>query len=103
MASDELMAMLRLIGQADGRSDPLDSNDVGRRLGWSESATALSLAEARAQLLIWGIRIGGTPAPRFEQIELTVQGRRLLLTEGTAASDNLSMTRGLRAAGPGEP
>jgi hypothetical protein len=30
-------------------------------------------------LLIWGMRVGGVPGPQFEDIELTVQGRRLLL------------------------
>jgi hypothetical protein len=28
--------------------------------------------------LIWGIRVGGNPGPCFEDIELTVQGRRFL-------------------------
>jgi hypothetical protein len=44
--------------------------------------TASALAEARARLLIWGMRVGGTPAPRFEDLELTVQGRRLLVGRG---------------------
>jgi hypothetical protein len=31
-------------------------------------------------MLIWGIRVGGTS---YEDIELTVQGRRLLRTSGS--------------------
>jgi hypothetical protein len=80
VTDDDLLAMLRVICDSDERSDPLDSIAVSRRLGWSDSFTASSLGEARARLLIWGMRVGGTPAPRFEDIELTVQGRRLLRT-----------------------
>jgi hypothetical protein len=79
---DDLLDMLRLIGDSTERSDPLDSSDVSRRLGWSDAITASSLADARARLLIWGMRVGGTPGPRFEDIEITVQGRGLLLAAG---------------------
>ena len=83
MSDDDLVALLRVIGDSSARSDPLDSSAVGRSLGWSDAVTASSLAEARERLLIWGMRVGGTPAPRFEDIELTVQGRRRLLAGGT--------------------
>jgi hypothetical protein len=76
----ELLAMLRVIDDSDAQSDSLDSLGVSRRLGWTDTVTALSLDEAKTRLLIWGMRVGGTPAPRFEDIELTVQGRRLLRT-----------------------
>jgi hypothetical protein len=85
MSDDDLLELLRVVSDFAERSDPLDSGDVGRRLGWSDTVTASSLAEARARLLIWGMRTGGTPAPRFEDIELTVQGRRLL-----RAADSMS-------------
>jgi len=76
---DDQLDLLRVIGDPEGPSDGLDSSDVSRRLGWTDDVTASSLAEARARLLIWGVRVGGTPGPRFEGLELTVQGRRLLL------------------------
>ena len=78
MSDDDLLAMLQMIGDRDEPTECLDSNGVSRGLGWSDAMTAASLDEAKARLLIWGIRVGGTPAPRFEEIELTVQGRRLL-------------------------
>jgi hypothetical protein len=78
MSDDDLLAMLQMIGDRDEPARCLDSSGVSRGLGWSDTMTAASLGEAKARLLIWGIRIGGTPAPRFEDIELTVQGRRLL-------------------------
>ena len=74
MSDDDLLAMLRVIGRE--RSDSLDSRAVSRRLGWTDAMTASSLEEAKGRLLVWGIRVGGTPGPRFEDIELTVQGRR---------------------------
>jgi hypothetical protein len=79
VSADDLLHLLRVIADSTDRSPQLDSSDVSRTLGWSDAVTASSLAEARARLLIWGMRVGGTPAPRFEDIELTVQGRRLLL------------------------
>ena len=82
MSDDDLFDLLRVIGDWAERADPLASSDVSRSLGWSDAVTASSLAEARARLLIWGMRVGGTPAPRFEDLELTVQGRRLLVGRG---------------------
>ncbi len=82
--NDQLVAMLRIIGERDSSAEPLDNRSLGRCLGWTAAQTADSLAAAKARLLIWGIRVGGSPAPCFEDIELTVQGRRLL-TENDAA------------------
>jgi hypothetical protein len=74
--NEQLVAMLRTIGERDSE---LDSRSLGRSLGWTPAQTADSLAAAKARLLIWGIRVGGNPAPCFEDIELTVQGRRFLI------------------------
>ena len=73
---DQLVAMLRSIGEPD--TEQLDSRTLCRRLGWTAVQTADSLAAAKARLLIWAIRVGGNPGPLFEDIELTVQGRRFL-------------------------
>jgi hypothetical protein len=79
---DQLVAMLRSIDGRDATADQLDSATLGRCLGWTAARTAASLDAAKAQLLIWGIRVGGTPGPCFEEIELTVQGRRFLIAAG---------------------
>jgi hypothetical protein len=76
---DDLLAMLRTIGERDTAAEQHDSKSLGRCLGWTPTQTADSLAAAKARLLIWGIRVGGNPAPVFEEIELTVQGRRFLV------------------------
>ena len=70
--------MLRYIRDADAASESIDSQSVARRLGWADERTANVLAEARAAMLIWGVRVGGRPAPCFADLELTVQGQRLL-------------------------
>jgi hypothetical protein len=78
-ASDDLLvAMLRTIGDSDATAGALDSAALGRSLGWTAAVTAASLETAKHRLLIWGIRVGGSPSPCFEDIELTVQGRRFL-------------------------
>jgi hypothetical protein len=76
--ADDQLVMLRSIGDREADADQLDSATLARRLGWTAARTAEMLGTAKGCLLIWGIRVGGTPAPYFEEIELTVQGRRLL-------------------------
>ena len=78
IADHDLLAMLQVISDQDVPTQSLDNTTVSRTLGWTDALTATSLGQAKARLLVWGIRVGGTPAPRFEDIELTVQGRRLL-------------------------
>ena len=75
---DDLLSMLRIVRDAGAASEPLDSQAVARRLGWAGERTAGVLADARASLLIWGVRVGGRPSPCYEDLELTVQGSRLL-------------------------
>ena len=77
---DHLAVMLRTIADGATGDGQLDSAALGRRLGWTPALTAQALDAARGRLLIWGIRIGGAPGPCFEEIELTVQGRRFLAT-----------------------
>lgn len=77
-ADDQLIAMLRTIRDRDATAGELDSVTLARHLGWTAAMTAATVAAAQSRLLIWGIRVGGTPAPCLEEIELTVQGRRLL-------------------------
>jgi len=75
---DDLVAMLRAIGEREDASSLIDSAGLASRLGWTDARIASALSDAKDDHLIWGIRIGGIPAPRFEEIELTVQGRRRL-------------------------
>ena len=78
-SGDQLVTMLRTIGDREAAAGQLDNETLGRCLGWTATQTAESLAAAKDRLLIWGIRVGGNPGPCFEDIELTVQGRRFLV------------------------
>ena len=72
---EELVEMLHSINQRDDAAVQLDSASLSRCLGWTSSKTVASIDDAKGRLLIWAIRVGGSS---FEDIELTVQGRRLL-------------------------
>ncbi|MET0143893.1 MAG: hypothetical protein ABW328_03785 [Ilumatobacteraceae bacterium] len=74
---DDLLAMLRAIRDAD-TVDSVDNETVRRRLGWPAAVTADRLTDAKDRLLIWGVRVGGQPGPCYVDLELTVQGERLL-------------------------
>jgi hypothetical protein len=76
--AEHLLTMLRAVADPDPAGTLLDSAALAQRLGWTDAETAVSLDVAKGRLLIWGIRVGGVPAPCFEDIELTVQGRRLV-------------------------
>jgi hypothetical protein len=73
-----LVQLLGAIRDADDAGDPMDNDALSRRLGWSAEEVAARLTSARGQMLIWGSRVGGSPAPRFADLELTVQGRRFM-------------------------
>ena len=79
MSNDpSLLALLGAIRDGDEADVPLDNDMLGTQLGWSASEVAARLSAAREQMLIWGSRVGGTPAPRYVDLELTVQGRRVI-------------------------
>ena len=78
MSAESLVVMLRTIDDFAAGADQLDSAELSRSLGWTAARTAAALDEAKGRLLLWAIRAGGSPAPCFEDIELTVQGRRLV-------------------------
>ena len=78
LTDDDLLAMLSVIRDADAELDTVDNAAVGRLLGWAADVTATRLHDAKARLLIWGVRVGGQPGPCFVDLELTVQGKRLL-------------------------
>jgi hypothetical protein len=73
----DVVTLLAAVRDADPAT-ALDSAMLARQLGWPAAAVAERLADAKARLLLWGIRVGGSPGPCFADIELTVQGRRLL-------------------------
>ena len=84
VTDEDLLTILRLIGDGDAAGAPMDSDGLSRRLGWTPGDVAARLQVARERMLIWGIRTGGTPAPRYSDLEITVQGRRLMASTDPA-------------------
>ncbi len=70
-----------------GTTIEVDSALLTRRLGWPPALVAERLVDAKGRLLVWGIRVGGQPGPCFADIELTVQGARLLRKAVRVPSD----------------
>ena len=85
--------MLWAIGELEELPGVADDCAVAQRLGWPPERVAERMSDARSRMLVWGVRVGGRPDPRFVDIELTVQGRRLLgihPVAGPAAADEPS-------------
>ena len=75
---ERMIAMLAAIQDGDDRDELMTNDLLVRRLRWTADEVAAYLDEAKQRTLLWGRRTGGTPKPYFEDLELTVQGRRLL-------------------------
>jgi hypothetical protein len=76
--SDRLLVLLAAVDHADESRQPVTNERLVAALGWSAEEVAGYLETAQTQMLIWGLRNGGLPKPHFEDVELTVQGQRLL-------------------------
>jgi hypothetical protein len=86
MSDDRLMVqLLGVVLRGDDSGAPVDNSMLASRLGWDLEAVASCLHEAKERSLVWGQRSGDKPAPWYKELEITVQGRRLLRTHaGTA-------------------
>jgi hypothetical protein len=77
--NDDLMVkLLAVVLRGDDSGAPVDNSIIAKRLGWELEAVASCLNEAKERSLVWGQRSGDKPAPWFKELEITVQGRRLL-------------------------
>ena len=77
-SDDELSQVLRAISIADEKGQPLDNQMLATTLGWDLKDVAAALDTAKERSLIWGIRGSQKPSPWFAELEVTVQGKRLL-------------------------
>jgi hypothetical protein len=77
-ADARLRDLLGAVSDGDERGASMTNQLLVEQLGWAPGDVASMLSDAKDQLLIWGLKTGGTPQPHFEDIELTVQGRRFL-------------------------
>ena len=82
LANDQNMAkLLAVVLSGDDSGTPVDNSIIAKRLGWDLEAVASCLNEAKERSLVWGQRSGDKPAPWFKELEITVQGRRLLRSQ----------------------
>jgi hypothetical protein len=79
---DELLAVLRAISIAEQRGQPLDNETLAATLQWDLERVAAVLGSAKQRSLIWGARGGHKPGPWFADLEVTVQGKRLIRGNG---------------------
>jgi hypothetical protein len=77
---EELTRLLQAVEEGD-RADALVDNEIlAETLDWSLGAVAACLTDAKDRSFIWGMRTGRQPAPWYTDLEVTVQGRRFLLS-----------------------
>jgi len=80
-----MVDMLGIVLKGDDSGAPVDNSIIAARLGWNLEAVASCLHEAKERSLVWGQRSGDKPAPWFKELEITVQGRRLLRSHSAKA------------------
>lgn len=74
----QMAKLLGVVLKGDDSGAPVDNSIIAARLGWDLEAVATCLLEAKERSLVWGQRSGDKPAPWYKELEITVQGRRLL-------------------------
>ena len=74
----KMVQLLAVVLGGDDSGTPVDNSIIAKRLGWDLEVVAKLLNEAKERSLVWGQRSGDKPAPWFKELEITVQGRRLV-------------------------
>ncbi len=74
----QMVELLGVVLNGDDSGAPVDNSMIAAKLGWNLETVATCLHEAKERSLVWGQRSGDKPAPWFKELEITVQGRRLL-------------------------
>ncbi|MEP7047579.1 MAG: hypothetical protein ABI949_12905 [Ilumatobacteraceae bacterium] len=80
-----MVDLLAVVLSGDDSGAPVDNSIIAKRLGWTLEKVAGCLNEAKERSLVWGQRSGDKPAPWFKELEITVQGRRLLRSHSAKA------------------
>jgi hypothetical protein len=80
-----MVDLLGVVLTGDDSGAPVDNSIIAARLGWNLETVASCLTEAKERSLVWGQRSGDKPAPWFKELEITVQGRRLLRSHSATA------------------
>jgi hypothetical protein len=83
----QMLDLLGVVLSGDDSGAPVDNSMIAARLGWNLEAVARCLHEAKERSLVWGQRSGDKPAPWYKELEITVQGRRLLRSNVAVPGD----------------
>ena len=83
----QMMELLGVVRSGDDSGAPVDNSIIAASLGWNLEAVASCLHEAKERSLVWGQRSGDKPAPWYKELEITVQGRRLLRSNVAVTND----------------
>jgi len=81
----QMVKLLGVVLKGDDSGAPVDNSIIAARLGWDLERVATCLQEAKQRSLVWGQRSGDKPAPWYKELEITVQGRRLLRANAKAS------------------
>jgi hypothetical protein len=81
----QMVQLLAVVLGGDDSGTPVDNSIIAKKLGWDLEVVAKLLNEAKERSLVWGQRSGDKPAPWFKELEITVQGRRLVRSHSTKA------------------
>jgi hypothetical protein len=74
----QMLDLLGVVQSGDDTGTPVNNAVIASTLGWDLAVVAGCLNEAKERSLVWGQRSGDKPAPWFNDLEITVQGRRML-------------------------
>ncbi|MDQ1425391.1 MAG: hypothetical protein QOD72_2889 [Acidimicrobiaceae bacterium] len=85
MSSEEVLTqLLRAVKDGDQAGAPVDNEMLAAVLKLPLGSIASCLQEAKERSFIWGVRSGRQPGPWYEELEVTVQGKRFLSASSSA-------------------
>ncbi len=88
MSSEEVMTrLLRAVKDGDQAGAPVDNEILAAVLNLPLASIASYLQEAKERSFVWGVRSGRQPGPWYEELEVTVQGKRFLSTSSAAPAE----------------
>ena len=77
-SEEEMTQLLRAVKDGDLAGAPVDNEMLAAVLKLPLVSIASCLQEAKERSFVWGVRSGRQPGPWYEELEVTVQGKRFL-------------------------
>jgi hypothetical protein len=83
-SEEELTRLLSAVKDGDLAGEPVDNEILAAVLNLPLVSIASCLQEAKERSFVWGVRSGRQPGPWYEELEVTVQGKRFLTNSRAA-------------------